>query len=76
MSATLQGLVVDAVVAAAALWLLWSFGPESWRARLSGRRAGPGRDRALQAEELDGRPAVKSPAESQDGRGCGPDCGC
>ena len=67
MSAAVQGAVVDAVVAAAALWLLWSFGPESWRARLTRRRAAPSYDRALQADQIDGRPA--------DG-GCGPDCGC
>ena len=67
MSQLLQGLVVDVVVGAAALWLLWSFGPESWRARLTGRRAPASYDRALQADELDGRPADK---------GCGPDCGC
>lgn len=66
--AAVQGVAVDAVVAAAALWLLWSFGPESWRARLSGRRAQPSYDRALQADELDGR----SPPD----KGCGPDCGC
>ena len=67
MSALIQGVVVDAVVAAAALWLVWSFGPESWRARLSGRRAAASHDRALQADPIDGRPPDK---------GCGPDCGC
>ena len=67
MSASVQGAVVDGVVAAAALWLLWSFGPESWRARLTRRRAAPGYDRALHADGLDGRPEAKD---------CGPDCGC
>lgn len=67
MSAAVQTAVVDLVVAAAALWLLWSFGPESWRARLTGRRAQPSYDRALKADELDGRAPDK---------GCGPDCGC
>ncbi len=68
MSATLlQELVVDTVVLAAVAWLVWSFGPESWRARLTRRRAAPSYDRALQADALDGRPA-----ETKDG-GC--DCG-
>ncbi len=67
MSAALQGGLVDAVVAGAALWLLWSFGPESWRARLARRRAAPSYDRALQADKLDGRAPDK---------GCGPGCGC
>lgn len=65
MSETLQSWVVNAVVVAAALWLVWSFGPESWRARLSRRRGRPGHDRALQAEALDGRPVEKA---------CGKDC--
>ena len=72
MSAAVQGVVVDAVVAVAALWLLWSFGPESWRARLSGLRAKPGHDRALQAEALDGRPPETSAGKPRDGKGCGP----
>ena len=56
MSATaLQELVVDAVVIAAVAWLVWSFGPESWRARLTRRRAAPSYDRALHADGLDGR---------------------
>ena len=76
MSAAVQGAVVDAVVAVAALWLLWSFGPESWRARLSGRGGKPGYDRALQADELDGRPPRDPAGESPEGKGCGPDCGC
>ena len=67
VSALIQGVLVDAVVVAAALWLVWSFGPESWRARLTRRRAAPSYDRALQADQIDGRPADK---------GCGPDCGC
>ncbi len=67
MSATRQDIAVDAVVAAATLWLVWSFGPESWRTRLTRRRAAPSYDRALQADQLDGRTAEK---------GCGPDCGC
>lgn len=67
MSVALQGWLVDAVVAAAALWLVWSFGPESWRARLTRRRAAPSYDRALQADQLEGRSADKA---------CGPDCGC
>lgn len=68
MSEALQTVVVDAVVAAAALWLLWSFGPSGWRARLTRRRAEPSYDRALQADQIDGR--------SPPGEGCGPDCGC
>ena len=67
MSGAVQAVAVDVVVGAAALWLLWSFGPESWRARLTRRRAAPSYDRALHADALDGRP------ERQD---CGPDCGC
>ena len=69
MSTLGQEIVVDAVVAAAALWLVWSFGPESWRARLTRRRASPTYDAALHADGLDGR------SEAQDGT-CGPDCGC
>ncbi len=66
MSAALQELAVDAVVLAAALWLVWSFGPESWRARLTRRPAAPAYDKALNADALDGRPQ----------KDCGPDCGC
>ena len=69
MSAVVQEVAVDAVVAAAALWLVWSFGPESWRARLSRRRrATPAYDAALHADGLDGR--------AEDDKACGPDCGC
>lgn len=68
MSALVQELVVDAVVLAAAAWLVWSFGPESWRARFTRRPAAPAYDRALRADGLDGRPAEA---------GCGDEaCGC
>lgn len=57
MSAGVQELVVDAAVVAALLWLVWSFGPDSWRTALSRRRrAKPGYDAALHADALDGRP--------------------
>ena len=55
MSAGVQEWVVDAVVLAAALWLVWSFGPDSWRIALR-PRAKPSRDAALHADGLDGRP--------------------
>lgn len=70
-----QGVVVDVVVAGAALWLLWSFGPESWRARLTGGRPQPGYDRALQADELDGGAPAAGQAKAT-GKDCGPHCGC
>lgn len=55
MSAAVQEWIVNAVVVAAALWLVWSFGPESWRTALRRRRAKPGYDVALHADRLDGR---------------------
>jgi hypothetical protein len=64
----LQQLAVDVIVAAAALWLAWSFGPEGLRrAVLRRRRVRPAYDVALHADALDGR--------SED-TPCGPDCGC
>ena len=69
MSAALQELVVDGVVLAAVAWLVWSFGPESWRARLARRRRGaPAEDVALRADGLDGR----APGETAAGCGCAP----
>ena len=64
--AVVQEWLVNAVVLAAALWLVWSFGPESWRTRLTRRNAAPSYDAALNADALDGRPQ----------KDCGPDCGC
>ena len=68
----LQQLVVDVVVAGAALWLVWSFGPESLRrAVLRRRKVAPAYDVALHAEGLAGeRETPRAQAED-----CGPDCG-
>lgn len=71
---SVQPLIVDVVVAAAALWLVWSFGPVSLRRAVRrrqgrGRAVKPGYDVALRADGLAGKP------ESADDR-CGPDCGC
>ena len=63
-----QQAVVYVIVAAAALWLVWSFGPESLRRAVQRRRrVKPAYDVALHADGLDGRPEEKA---------CGPDCGC
>lgn len=64
-----QQVVVDAVVLAAALWLVWSFGPESLRRLvLRKRKVAPDYDVALQADGLAGKTAAA--------KDCGPDCGC
>ena len=56
MSAAVQEWIVNAVVIAAALWLVWSFGPESWRTALRRRGRGkPSYDATLHADGLDGR---------------------
>ena len=69
----LQQAIVDLVVAAAALWLVWSFGPESLRrAVLRKRRVTPGYDIALHADGLAGETEGAAPSD----KGCGPDCGC
>ena len=69
MSTAVQELIVDAVVIAAALWLVWSFGPESWRTAVRRRRAKPSYDTALHADALDGR--TETPRAGTD---CGPGC--
>lgn len=51
----LQSLVVNAVVLAAAAWLVWSFAPASFRGLFMRRRAVPSYDAALQADELAGQ---------------------
>ena len=79
----IQQAVVDLVVLAAALWLVWTFAPSGVRRRVSrllprGSRArrlaaspaAAGGVEGLQAAEIDGRPAPASDA------GCGPGCGC
>ncbi len=64
-----QQAVVDVVVAAAALWLVWSFGPESLRrVVLRKRRVAPSYDVALHAEALAGERESPPPAD------CGPNC--
>ncbi len=66
-----QQAIVYVVVAAAALWLVWSFGPESLRrALLRRRRVAPAYDVALHADGLDGRREDVADGD------CGPDCGC
>ena len=51
----IQSIVVNLVALAAALWLVWSFAPASFRAALTRRRALPAYDAALQADELSGQ---------------------
>ncbi|MBE7217882.1 MAG: hypothetical protein INR64_05365 [Caulobacteraceae bacterium] len=77
----IQQLLVDAIVACAALWLVWTFAPYGARKRFAallprGRPravaaspAAAGGVEGLQAVELDGRP----PPAAKD---CGPGCGC
>ena len=80
----IQQLAVDAIVAVAAAWLVWTFAPFSVRRRLAdllprGSRAraaaisptSAGGVEGLQAAEIDGRPA---PAKAV--KDCGPGCGC
>ena len=80
----IQRLAVDAIVAAAAAWLVWTFAPFAVRRRLSALLPRGSRARAtaaspfsaggvegLQALEIDGRPAEASSAKD-----CGPGCGC
>ena len=61
----LQSLVVNAVVLAAAAWLVWSFAPASFRSLITRKRAVPSYDAALQADELAGQ---QPPTTA--------DCGC
>ena len=68
----LQQAIVYLVVAGAALWLVWSFGPESLRrAVLRKRRVAPAYDVALQADGLGGEAEGAKAAD----KSCGPDCG-
>ena len=68
----LQQAIVYLVVAVAALWLVWSFGPESLRrAVLRKRRVTPGYDVALHADGLAGEAEGATHAD----KACGPDCG-
>lgn len=65
-----QQAIVDLVVLVAAGWLVWSFGPESLRRWVRGRRrVKPAYDVALHAEGLAGEAETAKD-------GCGPDCGC
>ncbi|CAN5305859.1 hypothetical protein BH09PSE2_BH09PSE2_10050 [soil metagenome] len=52
----IQAVATDVIVLAAALWLVWSFAPSSWRRLITHRRTAPSYDMALKADELDGRP--------------------
>ncbi len=83
----IQQLVVDAVVLAAAAWLVWSFAPSGLRRRLAGLAPRGSRARAeaasplaaggveaLQAQELDGRAPPRATRPAADA--CGPECGC
>ena len=59
-------------MAGAAVWLVWSFGPDSLRRWVRGRRTvKPGYDVALHADGLAGQAETAKPTED-----CGPDCGC
>lgn len=81
----IQQLAVDAIVAAAAAWLIWTFAPFAVRRRLAallprGSRArataasplSAGGVQGLQAVEIDGRPE-EAAAPKDGGTGCG--CG-
>ncbi len=59
----IQTVIADGIVLAAALWLVWTFAPGSWRARLTRKRALPAYDAALQAEELAGEAPAPPHAE-------------
>ena len=60
----LQSIVVDAVVLAAAAWLVWTFAPASLRSLVTRKPAVPSYDAALQADELAGQQPPTT------------DCGC
>ena len=51
----IQTIATDAIVLAAALWLVWSFGPRSLRTLVTRKRAAPSYDTALQGDELAGQ---------------------
>ena len=51
----MQAIATDVIVLAAALGLLWSFAPSSWRRLITHRRETPSYDKALQADELAGQ---------------------